>query len=204
MKQSFFDLCRKYSQDQELITRLWNEIEKNYSGSERHYHSLKHLSNMLGHLESCREFISAWDAVLFALYYHDIIYLASSKENEEQSASTAMNCLGKLNVAQPQLSLVNELILATKSHQSSSNNDINLFTDADLSILGSSHADYDEYAANVRKEYDIYPDLVYRPGRKKVLEHFLNMPAIFKTAFFAERLESKARENLSRELATLS
>ena len=49
----------------------------------------------------------------------------------------------------------------------------------------------------------MYPDMMYKPGRKKLLEHFLAMPHIFKTAFFRERLEVQARENLMRELELL-
>ena len=79
----------------------------------------------------------------------------------------------------------------------------NLFTDADFSILGAHWETYSIYSQNVRKEYSIYPDLVYNPGRKKVLKHFLEMTRIYKTDYFYSKLEELAKCNLLGELDTL-
>ncbi|MDI3322235.1 hypothetical protein [Pinibacter soli] len=68
------------------------------------------------------------------------------------------------------------MINATKDHDFSANADMNLFT-----------------------EYAIYPDLIYKPGRKQVLLHFLEMKRIFKTKEFYEKYETAARENLKKE-----
>jgi predicted metal-dependent HD superfamily phosphohydrolase len=94
-------------------------------------------------------------------------------------------------------------ILATKGHTVSTDNDTNLFTDADLSILGESWELYQEYFQKIRKEYAIYPDAVYNPGRTKVLNHFLSMERIFKTDIFHEKFELNAKNNLTRELVHL-
>jgi len=94
-------------------------------------------------------------------------------------------------------------ILATKKHTWSNDSDTNYFTDADLSILGSPPAVYKAYVQSIRKEYKLYPDFVYNPGRQKVLKHFLDMPAIFKTAHFTNKYESQARMNLQEELRSL-
>lgn len=58
-------------------------------------------------------------------------------------------------------------ILATKTHVKSTENDTNYFTDADLSVLGATWEIYTNYYQGVRKEYSIYPDIIYNPGRKK-------------------------------------
>ncbi|PWK27962.1 hypothetical protein LV89_01369 [Arcicella aurantiaca] len=95
-------------------------------------------------------------------------------------------------------------IMATKTHVLSENIDTNFFTDADLSVLGQSWEMYSEYYQNVRKEYAIYPDLIYNAGRKKVLKHFLVMERIFKTDEFYLKFEANARVNLEKELAILN
>ena len=59
------------------------------------------------------------------------------------------------------------------------------------------------YLKNVRKEYSLYPNLVYNPGRKKVLQHFVEMEKIFKTEYFFEKFEAQAKENLKQELEQL-
>jgi predicted metal-dependent HD superfamily phosphohydrolase len=91
-------------------------------------------------------------------------------------------------------------ILATKKHQDSSDIDTNFFIDADLSILGQDTETYKIYFQNVRKEYSIYPDLIYNPGRKKVLKHFLELKRIFKTEYFYAKYENQAKQNLQTEL----
>jgi predicted metal-dependent HD superfamily phosphohydrolase len=92
-----------------------------------------------------------------------------------------------------------KLILATQKHEPAGE-EVNLFTDADLSVLGAEPESYKLYATQVRKEYGLYPDLIYNPGRKKVLQHFLAMPRIFKTDAFYEKYETTARRNLEWEL----
>lgn len=94
-------------------------------------------------------------------------------------------------------------IMATKSHVFSDDSDTNYFTDADLSILGQPWEVYQTYYQNVRREYAIYPDLVYHPGRKKVLQHFLSMERIFKTNFFSSQFEEQAKDNLRREMENI-
>ena len=78
--------------------------------------------------------------------------------------------------------------------------DTNLFTDADLAILGTDWNSYKKYYQQIRKEYSIYPDMIYNPGRKKVLHHFLHMERIYKTVWFYNRYEQQAIINLEKEL----
>jgi len=106
--------------------------------------------------------------------------------------------MNQVFVASETIQLCKEQILATKSHTISINSDTNHFTDADLSILGQSWETYSLYCQNVRKEYAVYPDLVYNPGRKKVLNHFLAMDSIFKTDYFYNKFDRQAKENLRK------
>jgi predicted metal-dependent HD superfamily phosphohydrolase len=184
----------------DTLEELWQEIASAYTKRRRYYHTLHHLDNMLGQLEEVRPLIGRWEVVLFSLYYHDIVYNPLRKDNEEKSAELAGQRLVQLGVDAPAIVACREQILATKAHDIRLSPDTNYFTDADLSILGAEAAVYDAYARDVRKEYAIYPDIVYKPGRKKVLEHFLAMKRIYKTDHFFGRLEQKARENLRREL----
>jgi predicted metal-dependent HD superfamily phosphohydrolase len=101
-------------------------------------------------------------------------------DNEEKSAGLAVERLGLLSLDEIQISKCNSQILATKSHMISNDNDTNLFTDADLSILGQDWNAYLQYAANIRKEYGMYTDSVYNAGRTKVLKHFLEMEGSLK------------------------
>src|SRR6266542_2634420 len=118
----------------------------------------------------------------------------------ETSYSNRLNSIG---VSVDKINKCEEQILATKTHEDTNDYDTNLFTDADLSILGQTWNMYENYTHQLRKEYAVYPDLLYNERRKKVLMHFLEMNRIFKTDEFYNQFEKQARENLKRELKEL-
>jgi predicted metal-dependent HD superfamily phosphohydrolase len=203
LKGYFTDLCLHFTEDGTLIESMWQEIETQYSGKGRYYHDLFHLENMFIELESVKKLIDNFSTVSFSVFYHDVIYDASSKSNEEKSASYAAERLHKMGLPQTIILKTENQILATKSHQKSDDADTNYLLDADLSILGKDSAIYFDYTRKIRKEYALYPDLLYKPGRKKVLKHFLELESIFKTEHFRDKYEQQARENIAAEIQLL-
>lgn len=203
LKDIFTNLTAIYTQDAALVDQYWLEIEKAYGGKKRHYHNLNHLEQLWQQLLPLKAKIADWETLLFSLFYHDIVYKVRRQDNEEKSAELAQERLQALSYPPDRIERCVAQIIATKSHTLSTDADTNLFTDADLAILGQDWPTYHTYALQVRREYAIYPDLLYKPGRRKVLQHFLNMERIFKTSHFYDLYEQKARSNLSRELAEL-
>ncbi|WP_223600531.1 hypothetical protein [Chryseobacterium sp. GVT01B] len=203
LKNQFDKLCSLFTEDEQLINNLWKEIETKYSEKGRHYHNLLHLENMFSELEAVKSNISDFTAISFSVFYHDVIYDATSKINEEKSAAKAEKRLAELHLDKNNISIISEQILATKSHLKSDHEDTNYLLDADLSVLGKDFKTYLEYTKNIRKEYSIYPDFLYKPGRKKVLKHFLELESIFKTDHFKEKYEAQAKENIAEELQLL-
>ena len=203
LKEIFSNLLINYTTNSSLINELWDEVEKNYSEKKRHYHTLQHLENLLITLTEVKSEIQHWESILFTLFYHDIIYTALKSDNEENSALLAEKRMQQLSVSNDIIERCKNQILATKSHGKSTDSDTNYFTDADLSVLGQPWEIYSLYYKNVRKEYAIYPDFIYNPGRKKVIQHFLSMNSIFKTDYFYNQFEKVAKENLMKELSSL-
>lgn len=198
----FTQLLVSYISEESLIRLLWNEIKNHYSSKGRHYHTLSHLQNMYSQLLSVKDAIQDWDTLLFSLFYHDVIYSSTATDNEERSAGLAEKRLKQIHYPQEKMEKCLQQILATKKH-APADNDTNFFTDADLSILGADWPDYEAYTKAIRQEYSIYPDLLYKPGRRKVLKHFLSMEKIYKTGFFQEKYEAIARENMQKEMQLL-
>jgi predicted metal-dependent HD superfamily phosphohydrolase len=199
----FIELLNSYIPNKKIVEEWWTEIEKHYRSKHRYYHTLQHIENMYIQLLTIKEHISDWDTLLFSLFYHDIIYKATAKDNEEQSAELAKKRMQQMAYPREKIQLCVQQILATKSHIASANADTNFFTDADLSILGADWPEYEQYTKAIRKEYAIYPDLLYKPGRRKVLQHFLGMERIYKTEFFKKKYEAVARENMQKEMKML-
>lgn len=203
LQNEFFHILKSAGVSEELIWKSWEEIYIRYSESHRKYHTLIHLYYFLNRLKEFQNRISDWDTVLLALFYHDLIYDVKEKDNEEQSADISQTRLELFGYSKDRISLCKNLILATKTHESTQDETADIFTDCDLSILGAELKYYQKYSEQIREEYNIYPDELYKPGRKKVLEHFLSMDFIFKTKEYREKKEKQARENLSWELGTL-
>ncbi|WP_024769897.1 HD domain-containing protein [Aquimarina macrocephali] len=204
LKEVFITLLSNYIKDTDYIESLWVDVVKYHGKKNRYYHNLSHLEHLYHKLIEVKNDIKDWNMILFALFYHDYIYNVLKQDNEEQSAKKATEILHSLSIDKHQIHLCKEIILATKGHHVSENNDINHFTDADLSILGSDWKNYEIYYKNVRKEYKYYPDFMYNKGRIKVLNHFINMPAIFKSEYFYKRFEANAKQNLQQEIDLLS
>ena len=106
--------------------------------------------------------------------------------------------------------MVRMFILATIKHEVPDDvppvyvEDLKLFLDLDLSILGAEAKIYNLYAKQIRFEYGHYADDEYASGRTKVMEHFLTREVIYFSDFFFSSLEGQARENVENEIKSLS
>lgn len=203
LTDTFLQLVNKYSKDKELATNLWLEIFTKYSDSKRQYHTIDHLEAIIVDLTEVKDKIEDWDTTLLAVFYHDIIYKASSSTNEGDSAKLAMQKLSEIGYPAEKIAKCANLILATKLHELSEDNDTNYLIDTDLAILGRGQYEYQKYTEQIREEYSIYPDFMYNNGRKKALQHFLQMDAIYKTEYFSKKYEKQARLNINNELEAL-
>ncbi|WP_229251050.1 hypothetical protein [Emticicia sp. BO119] len=203
LKETFINLLKEYINSSDMVNSYWHEIEKAYTNKDRHYHTMNHLENMLSELTEVRSQINDWNTILFSLFYHDIIYNVLKSTNEEQSAELAQKRLQAIALPAKMIDSCYQQIIATQKHIFSQDSDTNFFTDADLSILGKDWFLYEQYSQRIRKEYSIYSDMVYKPARKKVLNQFLEMKRIFKTDYFFDKYESKARQNLLKEITLL-
>jgi len=202
IKSQWFSLASKYTKDDFLINSLWLEISKHYSEKNRYYHTLSHIQNMLHQAKNFEDKIIDFDALLFAIWYHDIIYKSTKKDNEVQSAHFAKTSLENFNV---DIEKIQNLIISTKNHTAILDNNLDnaYLLDFDLSILGSDWEIYKNYTHQIRKEYKIYPNFMYRSGRKKVLRHFLERETLYFTETYQITHENRARQNLEKELEML-
>ena len=200
--QAFVNSIANYSRGKVLTRDLWIEIDSAYSSGERHYHNLKHLQDVFLELQNIRENIVDWDVVIFSIAYHDIVYEVLRNDNEEKSAEIAEKGLAPF-LDNRLVQKCKTIILSTKAHLMTNDSDTNYFTDADLSVLGSNPESYHIYAKNIRKENFTFPDVIYKSGRRKVIEYFLKMERIYKTGWFFNKCEAAARENLTSELSIL-
>ncbi|TPG32944.1 hypothetical protein [Flavobacterium pectinovorum] len=202
LKEKYAELLANIGFDEKAIEKNWFDLEKAYSKKSRYYHNLTHINDMIECFEMYFDKLQFPNEVLYSIFYHDYIYVSSKKDNELKSAEFAVKILPKSsNINQK---LVFDMICATQLHQHNEVEDINWLIDFDLKILARGWSEYQIYFEQIRKEYRIYPDFLYKPGRAKALKHFLEYDSIFQTDVFRKLYEKKARTNIEREVLFLT
>ena len=184
------------------VAQLWEQLSNAYETSFRKYHNLTHLEEIFGYYDIYQGSIQNKEALILAIFYHDFVYEVWKKNNEEESAKKVIELLKQNNFPLKQLQTIEDLIICTK-HHTSFTADQSFIIDFDLAILGQSEKNYGEYTQQIRKEYKIVPELIYKKERKKVLQHFLDKKTIFQTTIFQSQFEVQARINLNKELQQL-
>ena len=179
----------------------YEKLTAAYSAPGRHYHNLAHVAKLLALLAR----FPVQDATVLGLatWYHDAVYNALRHDNEAKSADWALAFLQATSLEPARQTRLADLIRRTQDHtqpQPPDDADLLLFLDADLSILGAPAADYWAYARQVRREYRLVPNLLYRPGRRQVLAKLLAAPVLFHTPALRAELDAPARQNLQAEL----
>ena len=173
-----------------------------------------------------------FEAAKLAAIFHDVIYYvgmvsAWHESNEEFSAQLFITVMGAWKVPfssddattnyQKIVKLAALMIRCTQFHRLPNTpggieepkiseediHSIGIFLDADLSILGASAADFQDFEDKIRKEYHMYSDADYAAGRIKVMSSFLDRPFIYFTREISECLEMRARKNILNLINTL-
>ena len=194
----------------ELLTELGaqdamhviSKLREEHTREETPYHSWRHILHGLSLLFAYRADIPDFEAALIAWLNHDRIYDARRSDNEERSAELARQMcldLGREDLAD----LAVELVLDTRHDAKPRTETGKWIVGIDLAILGESPERYDEYEANIRREYAHVPDAMYRLGRRQVLGRFAKMDRIYHVPKLAERFEQPAKSNLERALSAL-
>ncbi len=181
--------------------RVFDELQQRYSEPHRAYHTLQHLEECFGWFAQVRHLTRQPGEVSYALLYHDAIYDPRAHDNEALSAKLAVDALVDSDAGRR--TTITNLVHATRHEGVPNDPSSRLLVDIDLSILGAARERFDAYEDQVRFEYAWVPDTDFRDGRSRVLQSFLDRPAIYSTPFFAERLEASARANLNESLQKL-
>lgn len=193
-----------------ILKALWQDIAMRYNETQRVYHSLQHIRQLFGQFEQVKHHLNEPHIIALALFYHDVIYTPTCVNNELKSAEYAVEALSSYLTAE-QCQYIYSLIMMTARHQiadidewsdKSRESDAAYLLDMDLSILGASWSEYQQYAQAVRQEYAHVLDADYRVGRISVLKGLLAHPTLYLTDYY-ERLEKQARENIQREIKVL-
>ena len=188
---------------------LLDQLKNRYSESQRAYHSWAHIEALLGHYNAYKGLMRDPTRVLWAIYWHDAIYDPSSPDNEVKSAALLRE-QAAAHLPDARIVQIEKLILATIKHEMPDalgfdvKTDCAAFLDFDLSILAAPEDVFDQYEANIRKEYSFVPEETFISARKATLERFVQRETLYFTPMLARQWDHKARANLRRSIGKLS
>ena len=194
-----------------ILKALWQDIAMRYNEIPRAYHSLQHIRQLFWEFEQVKQHLYQPHSIALALLFHDSVYEPTRSDNDLKSAEYAVESLSSYLSAE-QCQYIYALIMMTASHQigqideliePDKYSDAAYLLDMDLSILGASWSEYEQYAQAVRQEYAHISNVDYHVGRVKVLKKLLGHPTLYLTDYYHSRLEEQARENTKREIKIL-
>ncbi|MGE3109436.1 MAG: hypothetical protein AB7G11_15315 [Phycisphaerales bacterium] len=205
MRERWAQLCGRVgafrSADEADLT--FETIRTLYSNPPRAYHDLRHIESCLKMFDEVRLLADDKDAVEFAVWLHDSVYIAERPDNEERSADAAGMVAALLGCRPEFVQRVRELIAVTRHHETPARGDPAVISDIDLAILGSDPVEYEEYRRAIRDEFAFASDEQFRTGRIAFLERMLERRSIFATPYCQREYEWRARDNLESELDRL-
>lgn len=199
----------------ELAPAQRDALEAAYADPPRAYHSFAHVGQVMREMAAVLA-APGWHRpreIWLAVLYHDAVYVPGATDNEVRSARMAGDAITRwLPDAGIDAGRVAGLIELTARHgqhrpedfpDDADGDDTRRFLDCDMAILGAPAARFDAYDRAIAAEYrDRVPGWLYRMQRRRFLAALLKRPRIYLSAEFHNRLDSAARANLRRTLAT--
>ena len=184
-----------------------DELVGAYAEPHRAYHTLDHIAALLQLLDVHGGTRPTGMRCELAILFHDVVYDPGTDRQRGGERAPCARAPGDTRISEATIAKVERYILATQhgtSRDAAADTDLALLLDLDLSVLAAAPDAYRAYAQAIRREYALYPDEVYRPGRRRVLEGFLARERIYLTDRLRALWEARARANLAGEIAALA
>ena len=176
----------------------WHEILENYTKKWKFYHNLNHVYSFVNLFEKYNKFINNYkNEFLISIYFHDIIYIPSRNDNEEESINMFNKFYNEVKPNNLNKEKVIEFIAETKNHSLSKDYDfeLDLFLDMDMQIVADEN--WEDYENKIRKEYCFVDETEYKNKRRQFLQSLVNKNRIFRTQIFYDTYEQIAKNNIT-------
>ena len=185
-------------------TDIWDKIRGYYEG--RPYHSWTHIGRgwELLHIQEVISYSHFHLGLLGGWLLHDAIYDPKRGDNEVMSAKLARKLYIDWGMGLAIALASENFILATDHRNEPIGEDQCVIADVDLAELAVDWEQFQINTQNVRKEYDFVSDQGFAEGRAKFLQSLLERKTIYKTPYFQQEFEAKARKNIERSIQELT
>ena len=177
---------------------IHQQIIEAYGEPHRRYHTLAHIEHCLAMFDQCKSLALNADALELAVWFHDVILLPGSGDNEARSAELYLQHSAETQSSELR-ELVARLIIATQ-HDGGSREDADAIymVDIDLSSFGLSWEEFQRDSHNLREECPECSDAEYHSKQEAFRSALATRESFFCSGFFSERYEQQAQANLSK------
>lgn len=152
------------------INTTWYEISRRWSETHRYYHTLEHLLDILDQINVKYPTPSKErEKLILTAIFHDIVYNPARSDNEKKSANYFMSLVKEVN---DDVEDVHDMIMDTQNHKPSTQLS-KVFCDMDMDIVKRDFPTLLTWEEEIREEYSIYPDPLYKEHRLKFLHSLL-------------------------------
>jgi len=195
----FVALVEDLGGDASAAGQTFQTLAAAWGDPTRRYHDREHLAECLHQLDLAEVGEAPRKVVELALWFHDAVYVAGARDNEESSAKLLLEESGRLRLHRRTADAAAALVRATahEAAESAPGREEALMLDIDLSILGADPLRFMEYEYAIEEEFEKIPRLRFRIGRGRFLASLLARSTIFRTESFRTRYEAAARSQLS-------
>lgn len=213
------------SADEQVVTSMLNRVPVSdqakkelltlMGAADRHYHNISHLAVLWRrHRGLCSG--TGMDEpevelrLIAAILWHDAIYVAGRRDNEQRSAELWSAVARGSNLSTPVADWVVKAILATGEHAArrspnaaGEDQALKWLLDLDLTPLGEPPEEFARNTARLAREFEAASDSRWRHRRIGFLRCMADCPHIYLSPSIAAAYEAQARANIARELATV-
>ncbi|HED12571.1 MAG TPA: hypothetical protein ENI62_02785 [Gammaproteobacteria bacterium] len=183
--------------------QVFRQLDQHYNNAQRHYHNWSHIAQCLGFIEEMAEQLEAADRVRLAIWFHDVICTPGQSDNEHRSVNFFRHCVADPVTNSTLCDHIERLIMATCHCGDLTSVDLAAMADADL---GSFCLPWDQFhrdSLHVVEEYGDSDRAEKKAGKAAFLQNLLERPSIYHSVHFLKFYESRARDNIQRELALM-
>jgi predicted metal-dependent HD superfamily phosphohydrolase len=196
----------------EEIEKIGEALLDRWSEPGRHFHNVRHLTDVLARVDELAEETHEPDLVRLAAWYHGAVFDAADRasyahrggEDERASAVLARQELSALGVPEAHVDRVVGLVMALARHTPAPDDfDCAVLCDADLAVLAAEPQRYQAFLAEVRAEYAHLPVEEFVRARIAILHKLINRRSLFVSPL-GVAWEEAARQNVAGELHRLT
>jgi len=192
-----------------LVDELFDKVWAAHHEPHRCYHNMRHIVECIDLLD--RDAVEALalgeearDAVLLALWFHDVVYYTQAPEpglsNEELSAAWTRGVLQAAQARPYFPRVVYRLIASTTLGREPQDLLEEVVHDIDYAILAADWERFNEYDAAIAVEWAHMGAVEYLEHRATFLRRALQRPRMYRTDLFHGRFDSARIANLERVL----